>query len=219
MGLTVHYDLKFKGTEAEVQNKLEELKFCAEQLPFAEINGPAFLDYGKWTLEKYHAKKGYNDWRDWASIQGMNYEKTDANGPKAFCLNLWLGEGCEPMNIGLRQCWNSNYWTWYSFCKTQYAEEFVKCHLLVIRMLDECKRLDILKDVRDEGKYWETRDIKVLGGNINESTEMLQDLFGKLSKTEFQIESPITKRVNKMTGLEMDFAKENKRIFPTNGNN
>jgi len=219
MGLTVHYDLKFKGTEAEVQNKLKELKFCAEQLPFAEINGPAFLDYGKWTLEKYHAKKGYNDWRDWASIQGMNYEKTDANGPKAFCLNLWLGEGCEPMNIGLRQCWNSNYWTWYSFCKTQYAEEFVKCHLLVIRMLDECKRLDILKDVRDEGKYWETREIKVLGGNINDFTEMLQGISKKLSKTGFQIESAVDKQANKMTKLEMEFTEKNKMIFPTSGNN
>jgi len=223
MGLTVHYDLKFQGTENEVQNKLKELKVCAEQLPFAEINGPAFLDYSKWTVKKYHAKKGYNDWRDWASIQGMDYEETSPRGKKAFCLNLWPGPGCEPMNIGLRKHKNSNLWAWYSFCKTQYAEEFVKCHLLVIRMLDECKRLNILKNVSDEGDYWETRDIKVLGGNINEFTEILQDFSGKLSKesskTGFQIEAPITKRANKMTELEMEFAKKNKKILPTSGNN
>ena len=219
MGLTIHYDLEFSGTDTEVQNKLKEIKFCAEQLPFAEINGPAVLDYEKWTIEKKHAKKGYNDWRDWASIQGMNYEKGDANGPKAYCLNLFPGEGCEDMNIGLRQHKNSNLWTWDSFCKTQYAEEFVKCHLLVIRMLDECKRLGILKDVRDDGEYWETRDVRVLGGNINESTEMLQDISKKLSKTGFRIKAPITERANKMTRLEIEFAEKNKQILPVNGNN
>lgn len=219
MGLTVHYDLKFRGTETEVQNKLKDLRICALQLPFAKVNGPALLDYGKWTSEKYHAEKGYGDWRDWASIQGMNYEKRKADGPKAFCLNLWPGPGCESMNIGLRQFDNLNLWGWHSFCKTQYAEEFVKCHLLVIRMLDECKKIGILKEVGDEGKYWETRDIKVLGGNINEYTEVLQGLSKKLSKTEFQIEAPITERANKMTKLEMEFAEKNKKILPANGNN
>lgn len=75
MGLTIHYDLEFRGTGTEVQDKLKELKTCAEQLPFAEINGPSLLDYSKWTVEKYHAKKSYNGWRDWASIQGMDYEE------------------------------------------------------------------------------------------------------------------------------------------------
>ena len=224
MGLTIHYDLEFSGTGIEVQNKLKELKFYAGQLPFAEINGPAVLDYKKWTIEKKHAKKGYNDWRDWASIQGMNYEKGDANGPKAYCLNLFPGEGCEDMNIGLRQhegssLYSSRLWTWDSFCKTQYAEEFVKCHLLVIRILDECKRLGILKEVKDEGKYWETRDIRVLGENINESTEMLQSFSKKLSKTGFRIEAPIAERANKMTGLEIEFAEKNKQILPVDGNN
>jgi len=218
MGLTVHYDLEFRGTKAEVQKKLKELKTCAEQLPFVEINGLSLLDYSKWTLEKYHAKKGYGDWRDWASIQGMDYEGQNF-GTQALCLNVWPGPGCEPMNIGLRQHKNSNLWTWYSFCKTQYAEEFVKCHLLVIRMLDECKSLGILKRVRDEGGYWKTRDIRVLGGNINEFTEMLQDLSRKLTETGSQIEASITERANKMTGLEMDFAKKIKQIFPASGNN
>lgn len=134
-------------------------------------------------------------------------------------MNLWPGPGCEPMNIGLRKHKNSNLWAWYSFCKTQYAEEFVKNHLLVIRILDECKQLDILKRVKDEDGYWETRDIRVLGGNINEFTEMLQNLSKKLSKTDFQIEASITKQSNKITELEIDFAKKTKLIFPVSKNN
>ena len=219
MGLTIHWDLEFRGTENEVKDKLKELKTCAEQLPFAVVRGPVLLDYGKWTVEKKHAKKGYGDWRDWASIQGTPVWETSPRGKKAFCLNLVPGTGCEPMNIGLRQHNNSNVWAWHSFCKTQYAEEFAKCHLLVIRILDECKRLGILKRVKDEGGYWKTRDIKVLGISINESTEMLQGLFGKLSKTGSQIEAPIVKQASKMTELEIDFAKKNKKILPGSGKN
>ena len=93
-------------------------------------------------------------------------------------LSLSMPSGCESLNIGLfrhegnaRDLWEGN-----AFTKTQYAEDFVKAHLLVITILDYCKEVDILREVHDEGHYWETRDLKVLGENINESSQMLLDL-------------------------------------------
>jgi len=215
MGLTIHWDLEFKGTNQEVLEKLKALRKVAKELPFQRIEGPEELNYANFVAAREKGER-YKGWKHWACIQGNFY---DTKIEKAFCLHLYPGIGCEPMNIGLRRLDNSLNWSWASFCKTQYAEEFAKCHLLVIQILDECKRLGILKRVNDEGDYWKTRDIKVLGISINESTEMLQGLSKKLSKTEFQVKAPITERANKMTELEMEFAKKNKKILPTSGNN
>ena len=60
-----------------------------------------------------------------------------------------------------------------SFCKTQYAEEFVQCHLLIIKLLDILKEKGFEVEVVDEGGYWETRDMKVLAKNLNESTSSI----------------------------------------------
>jgi len=87
------------------------------------------------------------------------------------------GDGCEAANFGLcrypahievtdsdsphrkkRLRTGLSGWSWQSFCKTQYAsnaqcggvENFLRCHLAVIKMLDHAKSLGILEDVSDE---------------------------------------------------------------------
>ena len=218
MGLTIHWDLEFRGTDQEVFEKLQELRTLAEKLPLAKIEGPAGLDYASFQ-KAYKARKRYGGWKHWASIQGGFADGKRVE--KAFCLFMWPGEGCEPMNIGLRRLDNSGNWDWASFCKTQYAEEFVKAHLLVIRILDECKRLGILKEVHDEGHYWETRDLGKLGHNINESTKMIEGLFGKLAKTfgKKNIEAPITETKTHVTKLEVDAVKKLHKPLPPNSRN
>lgn len=218
MGLTIHWDLEFKGTDQEAFGKLQELRTLAEKLPLAKIEGPAELDYASFQ-KAYKAGKGYEGWKRWASIQGGFCDGKRIE--KAFCLHIWPGEGSEPMNIGLRRLDNSENWNWHSFCKTQYAEEFVKCHLLVIRILDECKRLGILKEVHDEGHYWETRDLSKLGQNINASTKMIQGLLGTLSKTfgKENVKAPITKKATHVTKLEVDAVKKLHKPLPPNSKN
>ncbi|MBA7601152.1 hypothetical protein ES703_08219 [subsurface metagenome] len=218
MGLTIHWDLELKGTDGDAFGKLQELKTLAERLPLGKIEGPAELDFTAFQ-KAYKAGKRYGGWKHWASIQGGF-----ADGKrivKAFCLHLWPGEGCEAMNIGLRRVDNSENWDWASFCKTQYAEEFVKCHLLVIRILDECKRLGILKEVHDEGHYWETRDLSKLGQNINASTMMLATLFGQLEGTfgKENIEAPITKKATHITKLEVDAVEKLHKPLPPDSKN
>lgn len=69
-------------------------------------------------------------------------------------------------------------WCWSSFCKTQYAsnvsvEHFLKCHLLVVRMLDAIRGLGVDIEVSDEGHYWETRDVETLLRSVGEYNELV----------------------------------------------
>ena len=79
-------------------------------------------------------------------------------------------------------------WCWSSFCKTQYAsnpdcggvENFLRCHLSVVRLLDHAKSLGVLADVSDESDYWEHRDIKALVEEVGEWNTMIAGLAGQL---------------------------------------
>lgn len=119
------------------------------------------------------------------------------------------GEGCEPANFGLccypafievadqRPGNNSpkrrlktglTGWCWSSFCKTQYAsnpacggvQNFLRCHLSVIALLDFAKSLGIIEGVSDEGNYWETRDVEALAGEVGTWNEMIAGFAGQL---------------------------------------
>jgi hypothetical protein len=117
------------------------------------------------------------------------------------------GEGCEPANFGLcrypasitvdsksarpRKCKvgvKLGGWTWASFCKTQYAsnpelggvQNFLQCHLLVIAILDRAKALGLLDEVRDEGGYWEHRDVSALGKEVGHWNALIAGFAGRL---------------------------------------
>ena len=179
MGLTIHWELKApeNANPADILNKVA---LFAKTLNVAEVSEVKHFE-GKsanWNL----ADKDDPD--RWLKIQATKYSaKSGRDIPKEiYALSIWPGEGCEEMNIGLAKYLYSKSWTWRSFCKTQYADEFVKCHLSVITILDFCKHLGIVKEVHDEGDYWETRDIKVLAGNINESTAMIESFANALKQ-------------------------------------
>jgi hypothetical protein len=140
---------------------------------------------------------------------------------------VWPGERCEDMNIMLCEYPKTLHYTAYeykwghgdvevksrkkiegprwsggSFCKTQYAsnvstEHFVRCHLLVIAMLERSKELGILKEVIDEGEYWEKRDVEALGKEVGEWNTMIAGLAGALKDIAGEGEdviAPITER-------------------------
>ena len=76
-------------------------------------------------------------------------------------------------------------------------ENFLRCHLAVVKMLDHANSLGILADVDDEGDFWTNRDMKSLAqeaGQWNVSMAgfvgQLKDLFGD------DFESPITEFTN-----------------------
>jgi len=117
------------------------------------------------------------------------------------------GAGCEPANFGLARYPKSvrfyyggkqrnistralgKGWHWHSFCKTQYAsdpryggvENFLRCHLGVIKVLDTAKSLGILANVSDEGGYWKNRDAEALAREVGQWNEIIAAFVGALN--------------------------------------
>jgi hypothetical protein len=116
-----------------------------------------------------------------------------------IAFSTWPSRGCEeasfglcrypayievkdPVRPGLKRKIHTRLgeWTWGSFCKTLYAsrpgfggvDNFLRCHLTVIRMLDHAKELGILASVRDEGSFWEKRDIEALARKVGEGVNV-----------------------------------------------
>ncbi len=129
------------------------------------------------------------------------------------------GEGCEPANFGLckypafievevpgtgrrrRIRTKLSGWSWSSFCKTQYAsnpecggtENFLRCHLAVIKMLDHANAIGVLDDVSDEGDFWTNRDMKSLAQEVGQWNVSMAGFVGQMKDIfgdDFQ--SPIT---------------------------
>ncbi len=126
-----------------------------------------------------------------------------------IAFEAYPGDGCEPANFGL--CRYSSYieiedrsgwqirkrrlrtgltgWRWHSFCKTQYAsnprfggvENFLRCHLAVIKMLDFAESLGLVSSVSDEGKFWTQRDVTALAKEIGEWNEMMAGFVGRIN--------------------------------------
>ncbi len=193
MGLTIHYDLHYRGTsEKRAKALVEKIRQRAMDLAFDEVDEVLELEGDACSYDR--ADK--NDPHLWLKIQARGSRMVkefstrqywiDFSPEKMIVLPLWPGEGCEQMNVGLcrypktfefrgKTCPTrmSSGWQWHSFCKTQYAsnfgtEHFLRCHLSVVRILDYCKELNILKSVNDEGEYWDKRDIKQLGVEIGD---------------------------------------------------
>ena len=145
----------------------------------------------------------------WLAIQAGQLVEREENDlyrvqPKHFiAFTAYPGEECEPANFGLglypaaifvpdprtglsyRLQTGLKGWCWGSFCKTEYAtrhgmEHFIRCHLLVIRLLDIAKELGILTGVRDEGGFWEKRDVEALAREVGEWNQGMAALVGQL---------------------------------------
>ncbi len=80
------------------------------------------------------------------------------------------------------------WYSWHGFCKTQYAaspryggvENFLRAHLSIYKMLDECKRLGMRMKVRDDGKYNLKRDQGRLLKELARMDELVAGVVGSL---------------------------------------
>lgn len=133
---------------------------------------------------------------------------------RIIAFRAWPGEGCEESNFGLCQypatIFSPSFgqlrtklrgWRWSSSCKTQYASDpdcgglqnFLSCHLTVIAMLDEAKRLGLLDYVLDEGKFWEGRSVEDLANQIGQWNQFLAAVCGRVKDVVGEgMEAPIS---------------------------
>ncbi len=233
MGLTVNYKIAFKGTAEELCNKLEIIRQKCRDLPFEEVSDIEHIRYSKEDIAFFNMLQDECSYpnnteenlakRDKAlkdkglDINTMINLVVSHSGRAAYyqmvnCL-MWPGEGCESVDLNFVK--KRDYWRCEGFCKTQYATHFARCHLLVISVLDMLKALDFIVDVDDEGEYWESRDIKVLGKNINEYTAMLtsigKSLRGIVEKMGGELVAPIETSQNYM---KVDNGEGEKEVKP-----
>ena len=180
MGLTVHFDFEHEGSEKEASEKLKEIRDKIEKLPVEDVGPLVKLDWKQGT-------KDANEQIGWMKIQYTRSVRKsegvwmDVYPEVGYGFVIDVGAGCEPMNIALTRLKGERIFKGRAFCKDQYAEDFIKCHLLIISILDICKEEGILKHVDDEGRFWESRDISILADNINASTMVLEQ-FSKMLK-------------------------------------
>ena len=81
------------------------------------------------------------------------------------------------------------WYSWSQGCKTQYAanpayggvENFLRAHLSIFQMVDECRRLGLKVRVRDDGKYWRHGDRDKLLAELARWDELIAGFAGKLS--------------------------------------
>jgi len=217
MGLTIHYRMTTELTNPmDVRKLVATIRQHALDLPFTEVG-----EVKEFVGAETNFRSGDEEDR-WLKIQSSGYVAAGrgmlAVAPlHVIALPTWPGEGCEPANFGFckypaffpsptngkRVPTMLSGWCWSGFCKTQYAsdpkaggvENFLRCHLCVVKMLDFIKQTGLVTvDVKDEGKYWNTRNLMALGKEVGEWNDLVAGMVSEF-RTEAEgkgIEAPIT---------------------------
>ena len=220
MGLTINWNIEFTGTAKHLHTKLEKIRQKCMDMAFEEVGEEVeivkvtqkVIDTWNKLQKKYsfpnntieNLTKRDREMENLGVTTWQMIETQTRIGLKPttmVSLYLWPGQGCESAELNFSKI--GKKFTCSSFCKTQYAEHFMQCHLLVIRLLDMLKEEGfIIVSVKDEGEYWETRDIKILAKNINDYTTLIGNALGGLQQlakeTGMTIEAPITECQNYM---------------------
>ena len=217
MGLTIHYDFQSDTRSVpKARRVVEQLRQRALDLPFEEVGD--LVEMGGTGCDFDNREQ--DDPHRWMLVQAGQFDEHQDTHytitPKhLIAFSTWPGEGCEQANVGLclypgtietrdgrRIRTGLKGWSWQSFCKTQYAsnqecggvENFLRCHLSVIRLLDHANELGVLGEVSDEGDFWEKRDLPALAREVGEWNVMLAGFAGQMKEWFGDgLESEITK--------------------------
>jgi hypothetical protein len=202
MGLTIHYTLSLKEevSAAVVRELARRTADYARKIGCAEVGGllraEKHEDLATLFFKVGKAEDGFY---------------SSAAPERGWLVQVWPGAGCETVKLGLCQyprrilC-QGGYaptgfkggWQLQSFCKTQYAgehglENFLKCHLLAVSLLDFWRGLGVGVKVSDEGGYWKTRSVKKLQGEFQRYNGLVAAMSGMLKDADggLSVESPI----------------------------
>ncbi|HYU27511.1 MAG TPA: hypothetical protein VEK83_00620 [Gemmatimonadales bacterium] len=189
MGLHLNYELRLPdSTDAEeVENVLVRLRDFALALPFQSVTEIYRPDFGR-----FDSRGG--GLRFLASVIAKVF--VDDTPPLIAHIDLVRGfsvipgNGCESAAFAFMpradQSGKHGDWFWHSSCKTQYASvisdaHLVTCHRGLVKLLDHAIELGVSVVVRDETRYWETRDEQRLISEVHNMNRIVAALAGKLS--------------------------------------
>src|SRR5580704_461587 len=103
MGLTIHYRLKYAGTEKTARNLVQQLHQAAQDLPFKEVQNIVDLKGEACEFEK----RDKDDPLRWLLVQAGGSLKLDEHSwldvppNRVIAFETWPGDGCEAANFGL----------------------------------------------------------------------------------------------------------------------
>jgi hypothetical protein len=187
MGLTIHYQFSLNNaTIAQAREKVVALRNLALRLPFQSVDELVEIEGDACHFDSYN----FDDPDAFIKIRALKPIEIGINGfswenpTYIIGFNSLPGEGSETPIFGLAShssIKDINDWSWTSFCKTQYAsnpeygglENFLSCHLLIVKMLDAACELGITCDVSDETGYWENRNIEELARIIRQHNVLI----------------------------------------------
>ncbi|HET6882072.1 MAG TPA: hypothetical protein VFI31_18040 [Pirellulales bacterium] len=230
MGLTIHYTFELNdGDEAQARAMVEQLRQKALGASFKEVGeivefvGDAadFQGLGK------------DDPNLWLLCQASRFLERGTTfyriaPQQVIAFPTLPADGSEPANFGLATypktidtgeeeiSTEADGWRWSSFCKTQYAsnpnvggvQNFLRAHLSIVALLDAARDLGLLREVGDEGGYWEKRDVTSLADQVRYWNTAIAGLAGSIKDLlGGAAEAPITNYPN-FEHLEADAEKE-----------
>ena len=182
MGLTVHYSLALNTRSAtKARQVVEQLRQRALDLPLKTVGEIIDLSGDAADFQKLPNKHPHR----WLLIQCSHHVQHGEYGysvppARVIAFGTLPGDGCEQANFGLclypatievehdgikrRIRTGAKGWCWGSFCKTQYAsdpavggvENFLRCHLSLVALLDHAKTTRHLE--RGQGRGWLLRE-------------------------------------------------------------
>ena len=229
MGLTIHYGLRSDAISPEqARQQVEQLRQAALDLAMSEVG--EVVDIAGTAYDLSTAKDESLRWLLVQARRMVSIGKTFRLlvPIRVFAFSAWPGDECEVASFGLAIYPDTieteegtlstglSGWSWGSFCKTQYASNpdvggvanFVRCHLAVIRLLDQAKVMGVLESVKDESHFWEDRDVKALAETVGKWNVHIAGLVGQYyDRTGGNIVAPIIDYPN-FEHLEADGQKE-----------
>ena len=165
MGLTIHYDISFKGTAKELKKALNSLGNIAKELGFAEVQKDVHVI--NFRDSDPHTDSDYLQAKDQLEFYLRFFDKAkDIKKCNGITKHIWFGEGCESTCFDLIREGTKREWTGKGFTKTHYAENFTKAHISVCALLRAAEKLGFGCKVSDEGDFYETNDLTRLLDNL-----------------------------------------------------
>jgi hypothetical protein len=200
MGLTIHYTLRAERmTIAQVRKKLLRLWDYARSLDFSVGELLELPRQGEPFCDGEHAVKLAGDqWLFVRPERGAAFRVDPGRGSESATFGL----ARYPAKVRAERRMVStgiSGWSWQAFCKTQYAsdprhgglENFLRCHLGVVALLDAAATLGLSPQVTDEGGYWEKRDRQALAQELGQWNECIAAFGGALKDAHGDVQSPI----------------------------
>jgi hypothetical protein len=210
MGLTIHYVLKAgKVSTVEARTLVRQLHAAALDLPFDHVSQIVEVLKSSRSPNKSEVSPNSPEASllKARALHPVIATFKDGDCGELLYPDELIGfivvpaEGCEVACFGLGRYPTSivkggqsistdlDGWRWWAFCKTQYAsnpslggvKQFLRCHLGIVALLDKAKELGILDEVKDEGGYWEKRDVEALVKEIARWNTMVAGFVGRLN--------------------------------------